>query len=140
MLFVPIALSVLALIVGYAMYTHYQSYSNSSSYTTRRRVGSLRSTANFDVNSESAGAPLRSGTADNLDKIAGTHMPGKCGLHVVGIQFKVPLRRLYRFVERKANLSASKQYSGNCPDLRGAQTYIHRVDVAGTPRRSTFVR
>jgi hypothetical protein len=56
-----------------------------------------------------------------LDKIAGTHLPEKRGFHIASIHFKVPLRRTYRLVERKANLSASEQPSGNCAFTRLAQ-------------------
>jgi hypothetical protein len=49
---------------------------------------------------------LRGWATNDLDKIAGTQLPGKRGFHVASIQFKIPLRCAYWFIERKANLSA----------------------------------
>jgi hypothetical protein len=44
------------------------------------------------------------GATDNLNKIAGTYLPGKCGFHFVRIEFKVFLRCQCRFVQRKPDL------------------------------------
>ena len=52
------------------------------------------------------------GATDDLNKIAGTYLPGKCGFHFVGVEFKVLLRCPYRFVQREANLCPSERSFG----------------------------
>jgi hypothetical protein len=56
---------------------------------------------------------MGSRAADDQNRIAGTYLPGECGIHLVGVEFKVFLRRPYRFVRRKANLSLFEG-AGSC--------------------------
>jgi hypothetical protein len=60
-------------------------------------------------------------TADDLNKIAGTYLPGKCGFHIVAAKRKVFLRCPYRFVQRKTNLSPSEKSFGHRIFTRLAQ-------------------
>ena len=61
----------------------------------------------------SLGDLMGGGATDDLNKILGTYMPGKCGFHFVGVEFKVFLRSPYRFVQRKANLCPSEKSSSH---------------------------
>lgn len=61
------------------------------------------------------------GPTDDLNKIAGTYLPGKCGFHFVSVEFKVFLGCPYRFVQRKTNLCPSKKSSSHRIFTRLAQ-------------------
>lgn len=135
--FIPIAPSLLAAILGYAISIRYWRYSDSSFMHSKEARWSwlfwLRQThgratgkklevdCEFGADSGSVDGLLRGWATNNLDKITDAQLPGKCGFHVAGIQFKVPLCSTNRLVERKANLSASKQSFSNRAFTRLAQ-------------------